>query len=594
MAVPANFSTGRVTGQFIVGVVDGPDEDDEPDFIPASGVIAFTASTPYLPHPSASPNPVTMLKTTILAVLNDEGYICTPDPDDHSRPGRPGIRLVATDDPGASVEGWTWNATPQFLNVNGTVIHDAIKTFNFALPGGSTVDLTTVVKVPASQGIGTEQAAALAAAAQADAAAARQAVDTLVMRVDRGDFGGGSGSGFTPPGLQLAPEEDIPAVTCTAINIWSGPPTIEGSAGWFREKRVDAGEREPGQQQGDGKALDLTGSSYFSYPAVPAASDYANNSGRMVISDYKPGGLAQYANWLFNVEFVTSSPVVEYMLNAGTTNGRFGTVLVNGKRVDERSIKHTAEAGTGVGVKLTFPTAKERTIRVYGLNNGTGRWGGVAVAAGYTVAKPRVRPARKIAFIGDSFVNGTSAVSNTETFVWTLADLMGADEVLQAGVGGTGFASGEVDTRFANRIDSVLQYNPDVIVFAGGRNDSAAGLQSAVASTLARVAGREVYLVSTASDATQSAVNDALAAGARQAGVPFIRVDVDSLPREDAVHLNYEGHQAYAQALFTKINANKASIAPSEEVLAQYMSAPDGPVRAAIEAVIASLLPKSL
>lgn len=180
MAIPANFSTGRVTGQFIVGVADGPDDDDEPDFIPAAGVVAFTASTPYLPHPAADPNPVTMLKTTILAILDSEGYICTPRPDNPTVAGRRGIRLVATDDAGASVEGWTWNATPQFVDVNGSVIHDAIRTFNFALPAGSTVDLTTVVKVPASQGIGTEQA--VAALAKAKEAAESAAADAAAVK----------------------------------------------------------------------------------------------------------------------------------------------------------------------------------------------------------------------------------------------------------------------------------------------------------------------------------------------------------------------------------------------------------------------------
>lgn len=177
MALPANISTGRVTGQFIVGVADGVDADDEPDFIAARGTIAFTASTPYLPNPTASPNPVTMLNTTILGVLDDEGYLCTPSPSNPSIAGRRGIRLVATDDPDASVEGWTWKATPKLENVNGSSIADAIKTFDFALPSDSTVDLTTVVKVPASQGIGTEQAEALAASAQAAAKAAAISVD---------------------------------------------------------------------------------------------------------------------------------------------------------------------------------------------------------------------------------------------------------------------------------------------------------------------------------------------------------------------------------------------------------------------------------
>lgn len=182
MAIPANISTGRVTGQFVVGVVDGADTDDEPDFIAAKGYISFTASTPYLPNRTATPNPVTMLKTTIRAVLDDEGYLCTPNPQSPSVPGKRGIRLVATNDPDTGVEGWTWNATPSFTDVNGTRLADAIKTFDFALPSGSTVDLTTVVRVPASQGIGVPQAEAAAAAAQD--AATKAAADAKAAAAD--------------------------------------------------------------------------------------------------------------------------------------------------------------------------------------------------------------------------------------------------------------------------------------------------------------------------------------------------------------------------------------------------------------------------
>lgn len=182
MAIPANISTGRVTGQFVVGVVDGVDADDEPDFIPAQGSISFTASTPYLPNRTATPNPVTMLKTTIRAVLDDEGYLCTPNPQSPTIAGKRGVRLVATNDPDTGVEGWTWNATPNFTDVNGTRLTDAIKTFDFALPSGSTVDLTTVVRVPASQGIGVPQAEAAAAAAQD--AATKAAADAKAAAAD--------------------------------------------------------------------------------------------------------------------------------------------------------------------------------------------------------------------------------------------------------------------------------------------------------------------------------------------------------------------------------------------------------------------------
>lgn len=182
MAMPTNVDTGKVQGRFIVGVADGPDADDEPDAIPAQGTITFTASVPYLPDPTAAPAPATILKVPIVAVLDGAGYLCTPDPSDPSKPGARGIRLVATDDPDLSVQGWTWSVTYSFQTVNG--VRPQIASHSMFLPSGATVDLTSVVKVPSSTGIGVEQAEALAAAAaaaasRAEAAATAAAAATL-------------------------------------------------------------------------------------------------------------------------------------------------------------------------------------------------------------------------------------------------------------------------------------------------------------------------------------------------------------------------------------------------------------------------------
>jgi hypothetical protein len=194
MLLPTNIATGRVAGQFLAGVVDGVDDDQDPDAAPAAGFVTFTASVPYLPDPTASPNPATILTTSVVAVLDNEGYLCTPA-QGTLEPSYRGVRLIATDDPDLSVEGWTWNATYSFSTVAGQKL--AIPTHSFAVPSGGVVDLTTVVKVPSSAGIGTEQAEALAASAQAaavqsaqdaataaqaavDAAAAAQVTDTGV------------------------------------------------------------------------------------------------------------------------------------------------------------------------------------------------------------------------------------------------------------------------------------------------------------------------------------------------------------------------------------------------------------------------------
>lgn len=165
MALPANVDTGKVEGRFIVGVIDGPDPDDEPDAIPAQGTVSFVASVPYLPDPLASPAPVTILKAPIIGVLDSEGYLCVRNADGTA--GARGVRMIATDDPDLSVQGWTWTVTYAFENVNG--VAPRIAAHSMALPSGATVDLTSVVKVPSSTGIGVEQAEALAASAQAAA-----------------------------------------------------------------------------------------------------------------------------------------------------------------------------------------------------------------------------------------------------------------------------------------------------------------------------------------------------------------------------------------------------------------------------------------
>lgn len=190
MTLPTNVGTGRVTGRFIVGVADGADADDEPDVIPAQGTITFTASVPYLPNPTASPAPVTILKTSIVGVLDSEGFLCTPDPVDPLTAGSRGIRLIATDDADLSVQGWTWNVTYSFQSVNGS--RPAINGHSMALPEGTTVDLTTVVKVPSSAGVGIEQAEALAAVAAAAAAETSAAARVVLEAAKATDEGVGS------------------------------------------------------------------------------------------------------------------------------------------------------------------------------------------------------------------------------------------------------------------------------------------------------------------------------------------------------------------------------------------------------------------
>lgn len=176
--LPTNVSTGMVFGRFIISIVDGYDEGQEPDAIPASGSITFVASVPYLPNPSAGPSPVTILKVPIRGILDEEGYLCTPHPETGVAMYR-GVRLVATDDPDLLVSDWTWTVTYRFDSVNASALQ--IPAHSFALPGGTEIDLTTVVKVPASAGYGLPQAEAAVLRAEAIAQSIRDDADNGVF-----------------------------------------------------------------------------------------------------------------------------------------------------------------------------------------------------------------------------------------------------------------------------------------------------------------------------------------------------------------------------------------------------------------------------
>ncbi|AIX99761.1 hypothetical protein ART_0163 [Arthrobacter sp. PAMC 25486] len=183
---PSNMGTGRVVGQFGIGRVDGPDVDNEPEVVPLSGSITFTPSVPYFPNRTSSPNPITVLTAPITAVLDYDGYVCTPAADGVT-PLYRGIQLFATDDPDMSVENWTYSVVYRFNAVNGAA--PTIKAHSMALPEGAEIDLTKAVEVPSSPGVGTPQALALLAEAEAAASASAQSARVAMSVRDDADAG---------------------------------------------------------------------------------------------------------------------------------------------------------------------------------------------------------------------------------------------------------------------------------------------------------------------------------------------------------------------------------------------------------------------
>lgn len=184
----------RITWQVVAGVIDGLDSDQEPDIIPAIGEVFFDFSIPYVTVPDASPNPVTMLTMTFRGVFDNEGYLCTPDPVNPGVPGYRGVRIYVNDDPGLATTGWTVTVRPKFQVVNGST--PSIPAFAIAVVHGTEdLDLTRVVKVPSSPGVGVPEALALVERAEAAATAAA----SVRADADAGMFDGLDGD-MTPAG----------------------------------------------------------------------------------------------------------------------------------------------------------------------------------------------------------------------------------------------------------------------------------------------------------------------------------------------------------------------------------------------------------
>lgn len=146
MALPSFENYGTVTGQFLVAVTDGIDPDALPEIKPAEGSIHFTPSAGFFLNYTGDPNPYLILRDTITASLDAEGYII--DPVTSVR----GISLQATDDPNFSPVGWTYDVVYDLHDANG----DHLRTLpvqHISVSTDAVVDLIAAMPVAQSAGV---------------------------------------------------------------------------------------------------------------------------------------------------------------------------------------------------------------------------------------------------------------------------------------------------------------------------------------------------------------------------------------------------------------------------------------------------------
>lgn len=139
--IPTNVGYGTVTGQFILAYGDSSDGGAEPDAIPAKGSVIFTPSVSRLRDTA---DVVTILPAIVQCQLDANGFIL-------GYTGSPGVSLVATNDTDMTPVDWTWQVEFRLTDADGNPVR-GLNPFSFALPQGTTVDITTVTPLEPSNG----------------------------------------------------------------------------------------------------------------------------------------------------------------------------------------------------------------------------------------------------------------------------------------------------------------------------------------------------------------------------------------------------------------------------------------------------------
>lgn len=309
------------------------------------------------------------------------------------------------------------------------------------------------------------------------------------------------------------------------------------------------------------------------------------NSDLALIGKLKPGGAPQAARWPIIVDFETSAGVnaLEVVFyGAGDISFK---LEVNGMpAISDNMLYGTSGLGTGKKALLTFSDARVRRIRLY-ISGGSG-FHSVRVPTGQSITKPTATR-RMGAFIGDSYVNGSGNVTNTDpgasqfdTFALRILKGLGANEVMLAGIGGTGWVAGATNPTpadYQSRVAEVMAANPNFLLIYGSSNDGPydyATIRAAAETLLDSTAAvAERYVIGPIRSG-YSVQRDAVRDAAVAKGVPFIDmlgfIDVTGgtniqnpvssrngsiFVLSDGTHPTFTGHRAIELALFRQIAA---------------------------------------
>lgn len=173
------------------------------------------------------------------------------------------------------------------------------------------------------------------------------------------------------------------------------------------------------------------------------------------------------------ISFVTDAPIVVIKQAANTAY----QIIVDGTYAFPGS-RYTANIGDGTGyTQLDFSTGggrKARTITLQGSTVGqvlTPIWVGVdAISSVWAPTSPRIAGC----ILGDSQTQGGNSfpVGPRDSWPTALAELLGWTDMRNSGIGGTGYIAPGSQWPFISHVSDVTTYGCDVILIAGGANDT--------------------------------------------------------------------------------------------------------------------------
>lgn len=143
--IPAPLTYATIVGRFISILADSSDVGNAPDIVNLSGSVTITPTVRRI-HINSTPPMSAIAQTIVAQVVN--GELLGPD-------GSNPLRILATDSPGINPSAFQYTAS---FALEGVAAQPLTVTFN--APGGTEVDLTTVIGVdpsPAIQYVTTEE-----------------------------------------------------------------------------------------------------------------------------------------------------------------------------------------------------------------------------------------------------------------------------------------------------------------------------------------------------------------------------------------------------------------------------------------------------